>query len=520
MADPVITIHDAAGDEITAGSPLALLTATPGTPTAPDTVITARNNDAGGPAVDPERNFRLSITARLAGDTGEPQADGLAYLVTRALQAQVTAVSGGATATIRSYVPMGTGRTLALDEIPDGGVVTLGLRTLAALAATISGVEIFLSWESIQSTPLGEGYFETNGNWIYDGDGAGQADPLFSEILSKTGILNPGVFDDTIDVWTEIEYVLEGVAFATTPAVPTLTFDDLDGDGPPVALLAGEAYIAGIFLDGSDVFVVVDGLKGIAPLSEADRPATPAGTVPAGYVTVPFGLAIDTVEDVLAIGFFGLEVVSGLNVRVGGGQAAVSGRWVRSQTPTTLVLADDSSLRIFVQPEAGLEVIDAAASPIDPHSMWIWEVTTAAGVVTSTTSRRRIGIRTIAGELGGASFVLDVAAGNLQTLHVTLLDGIGVPVSSSQAVFCKLTDAADGFGESTAIPDAVTVGAAPQWVIQIGATVNHFLLESDDEVIDVTFDESTGPVGDSYFLALYVDNSVVAISPEIIPKPA
>ena len=97
MANPDISVHDVAGDEITAGSPLALLTATPGTPTTPDTVITVRNNDAGGPAVDPARDFRLSITARIAGDTGEPKADGLAYLVTRALQAQVTAVSGGAT---------------------------------------------------------------------------------------------------------------------------------------------------------------------------------------------------------------------------------------------------------------------------------------------------------------------------------------------------------------------------------------------------------------------------------------
>lgn len=517
MANPAITVHDAAGDEITAGSPLALLTATPRTPTAPDTVITVRNNDAGGPAVDPARDFRLSITARLKGDTGEPQADGLAYLVTRALQAQVTAVSGGATATIRSYVPMGTGRTLALDEIPDGGVVTLGLRTLAALAATITDVEIFLSWESVQSTALEDGYFETHGNWIYDGDGGGLPDTLFTEILSKTGILDPGTFDDTVDTWTEIEYILEGVAFATTPAVPTLTFDDQDG--APATLVAGEAYIAGIFLDGSDVFVIAKGLKGLAPLSDADRPATPTGTVAAGYVTVPFGLAIDTVEDVLVIGFFGLEIVSGLNVRIGGGQAAVSGRWVRSQTPTTLVLADDSSLRIFVQPEAGLEVIDAAASPIDPHSMWIWEVTTAAGVVTATTSRRRIGIRTIAGELAGASFVLDAAAANLQTLHVTLRDGIGIPVSSSRAVFCKLTDAADGFGESTKIPDAVTVGAAPQWVIQLGATVNHFLLESDDDKIDATFDETTGPNGDSYFLAVFVDGVVVAVSPEIIPKP-
>lgn len=517
MADPSITIHDAAGDEITAGSPLALLTSTPGTPTAPDTVITARNNDAGGPAVDPARDFRLSITARLAGDTGEPQADGLAYVVTRALQAQVTAVSGGATATIRSYVPMGTGRTLALDEIPDGGVVTLGLRTLASLAATISDVEVFLSWESIQSTALDEGAFEAHGNWIYDGDGGGQPDPLFTEILSKTGILDPGAFDDTIDTWTEIEYVLEGVAFATTPAVPTLTFDDQDG--APAGLLVNEAYIAGIFLDGSDVFVIAKGLKGTAPLSEADRPATPAGTVAVGYVTVPFGLAIDTVEDVLVIGFFGLEIVSGLNVRIGGGQAAVSGRWVRSQTPTTLVLADDSSLRIFVQPEAGLEVINAAASPIDPHSMWIWEVTTAAGVVTSTTSRRRIGIRTIAGKLAGASFVLDAAAGNLQTLHVTLLDGIGIPVTVNQAVHCKLTDGPDGAGESTAIPDAVTVGASPQGIIQIGPTANHFFLESDGPTVDVTFDESTGPSGDSYFLALFVDSTVMAVSPEIIPKP-
>ncbi len=518
MADPVITIHDAAGDEITAGSPLALLTATPGTPTAPDTVITVRNNDAGGPAVDPAPNFRLLITARLAGATGEPQADELAYLVSRSLQAQVTAVSGGASAKIRSYVPLGTARTLALDEIPDGGIVTLGFRTLAPLSATIQPIEIFLSWESIQSFALEDGYFETHGNWIYDGDGGGQPDTLFTEILSKTGALDPGAFDDTVNTWTEIEYVLEGVAFVTTPAVATLTFDDLDGAGAPVPLVADEAYIAGIFLDGTDVFVVVDGLKGIAPLSEADRPATPAGTVAAGYVTVPFGLAIDTVVDVLVLGFFGFEVVSGLNVRIGGGQAAVSGRWRNPQTPTTVLLADDSSLRIFVQPEVGLEVIDATAKPLDPQSMWIWEVTTAAGAVTSFISRRRIGIRTIAGEFAGATFVVDAAVSPLQTVHVTLRDGIGIPLAKGAVVHCYLSDNAEGDGDSTNIPDDVTVGPSPQGVTQIGPALNHFFLASDGFAIDATFDESTGASGHTYFLVV-LSNGDRFVSTAITPKP-
>ncbi len=520
MAGPKITIHDGAGDEITAGNPLALLTATPATATTPDTVLTVRNNDAGGPAVDPAPNFRLLITARLAGATGEPQADELAYLVSRSLQAQVTEVSGGADATIRSYVPLGTARTLALGLIPDGAVVTLGFRTLAPLSATIQPIEIFLSWESIESLALEDGYYETHGNWIYNGDGGGQPDPLFTEILGKAGALDPGAFDDTVGTWTEVRYVLEGVDRTTTPAVPELTFDDLDGAGAPVPLVAGEAYVAGIFLDGSDVFVVEDGLKGVAPLSEADRPATPTGTVAAGYVTVPFGLAIDTTEDVLTLGFFGLEVVSGLNVRIGGGQAAVSGRWRNPQTPTTVLLADDSSLRIFVQPEAGLEVIDASSSPIDPQSMWIWEVTTAAGIVTSITSRRRIGIRTIAGELAGATFILDAAVANDQTVHVTLVDGIGIPVSvDNHVVHCKLTDFQDGFGESTKIPDTVTVGASPQGFIPLGGTLNHFFLESDLDQIDVTFNENTGGSGDTYHLAVFVDDIVMAVSPAITPKP-
>lgn len=60
MAPPLITVHNAAGAVISA--PIALPTATPGTPTA-ETVVSVRNNAAAGPAVDPLRNGSLSVLA-------------------------------------------------------------------------------------------------------------------------------------------------------------------------------------------------------------------------------------------------------------------------------------------------------------------------------------------------------------------------------------------------------------------------------------------------------------------------
>lgn len=517
MADPVITIHDGTGTEITAGTPVPLPTATPGTPTSPDVVISVRNNDAGGPAVDPARDFRLSLTGRLAGSSDEPTADELAYLVTRSLQAQVTAVSGGATADIRSYQPVGTGRPLRLGEIPDGGITTLGFRVVAPLAATIQDVEIFLSWESIQSTALEEGSFESHGNYIYNGNSFGVPDRLFTQILSISGALDVGVFDDTIDTWTEIQYTLEGTAFTTTPTVPTLTFDDLDGAA--AALAAGQAYIAGVFLDGSPTdFLISKGLLGTAPLQESDRPATPDNTEPAGYVTVPFGLAIDNAIDVLSLGFFGLEPVAGLIQFIGSGRAAVSGRWIDSQSPTQVTFPDDSDLEIYVQPEAGLEIVIPPVTPIDPHSMRIWEATTLAGAVTSITSRRRIGVRTVAGLLAAATFVVDAAAADLQVVHVSLRDGIGIPVEENLEIGYFVSGDPDGIGISADALTDLTVGASPQSVRFLTDNLTGVFGTSLLGTVDATFDESTGPSGNTFFLVIQI-GAVKFVSGAITPKP-
>ena len=372
------------------------------------------------------------------------------------------------------------------------------------------------SWESIQSTPLEEGYFETHGNWIYNGEGGGIPDPLFTEVLSKTGILDPGAFDDTVDTWTEIDYVLEGVAFTTTPAVPTETFNDEDGAAANLA--SGEEYIAGIFLDGTDVFVIAKGLLGTAPLSETDRPATPAGILAAGYVTVPFGLAIDTVVDVLVIGFFGFEIISGLNVRIGGGQAAVSGRWIRSQSPTNLTLPDDSSLEIYVQPEAGLEIVTPPATPLDPHSMRIFEVVTVAGVVTSITSRRRIGVRTVAGVLAAATFVVDTAAAQLQVVHMTIRDGIGIPIMDNLELGYFVSGDPDGIGISTDALTDLTVGTSPQSVRFVVDELTGVFGTSLAGIVDATFAETTGPSGQTFFLVIQIGGRKF-VSGEIIPNP-
>ena len=390
MADPIITYHDGAGTQITA--PLALPQATPGTPTAA-TVVSVRNNNAAGGPVDPLTNGVFSILARLDGAVTEPVSTGLAFLDTRACQVRITAVTAGCTAKPTGWRPLGSGVSLALGNIPDGGIVTLELRTLSSLSAALTDVELFFATDSTRSVALPTGAYQLMGNFVDDGARGVLPDPDFDEVREVVGSLAPdSPADDSVDIWTRVVYYQAGVRQTFEPAPAEIVFTAVDGDA--ASLASGEAYYAAITLDGTDTPNVTKGSKAAEPLNDDDKPNPPAGESLAGWVQVPFGLAIDTVEDEIRLGFFGLEVVSGLQVRVGGGRAAVGGHWVHSQTPTITTLADDSALEIYVTTAGGLEIVTAAAGPTDGRSMLIWEVTTASGAVTVTRDRRKIGAST------------------------------------------------------------------------------------------------------------------------------
>ena len=519
MAQPLLQIFDDGGTLIPEGSPISFAGVVPGSPSA-EVLFSVRNNGEAGPAVDTARDTTVRGLARAAGDTSDPQLTGLPFQDDRASRLRVISVSGGATAAPTAFRPLGAGNVLLLDEIPDGGIVFMGWRIEATTVAALQDIDARLSIEPRVSIAMPTGHYETHGNFVLVGSPGGIPDPTFSEIFEEVGdwLPNVGPADDTINTPTRSEYTLAGVEEVFEPAPPEITFDDLDGTSS--ALVATEAYFAAVLYAAGGSISIAKGLKATEPLTAADLPVIPADAIFRVLVTVPFGLLIDTLELQGDLGFFHSSEPGGLDVEISGGSGTSAGSLVQRQTRTTITLPDDEVSNIWQLPTGGLETAALGAFPTgDSRSLILHEYTTAVGVITDRADRRRLGAESLGGVLASATFVLDTAAGNLQTLHITLLDGIGLPLSSNQAIFCKLTDAADGFGESTKIPDAVTVGASPQWIIQLGATINHFLLESDGPAIDATFDENTGPTGDSYFLALYVEGRVVAVSPEIIPKP-
>lgn len=511
MADPIITFHDAAGDPIPEGTAQVMPTATPGTPGFP-LLLSVRNNDAAGPAVDPLRNGRLTLLGRLQGSSDEPGVD-LTYVAQGALEAKVVSVSGDATTTLRGFTPVGPSSTIPLSTIPDGGTVNLEVRTSATLAATLTAVTLQLTAEGIQSTALADGSFEATGNFVYDGATGGVPDPTFSQVFSKAGALDPGAFDDTVDTWTSVIYTRAGVSETTTPSPPTKTYNNLDGAA--AALVLNEAYWVDLSLDGSDTIVDTKGLKAIE--AAAIKPQTPVGNFHAGYVLVPFGLAIDTVEDDLTLGFFDVSVVSGLTIRVAGGQGLVANRFVDDETSTDILLADDSTLTLYRRSEGGLEVVAFGTSPADPRSMRLYEITTVAGV-TALTDRRRIGTQSLAGVPQKVAFIVDGAAADLQVVHVTLLDGLGQIVLDDNLVEYFVSGSADGVGITTDTITDLTVGPSPQSITIIGSNVIGFLGTDETGHVDVTFDETTGPSAQTFYLVVQIDFTHF-VSTAIIPKP-
>lgn len=515
MAPQLITIHDSAGDEIPQGTPFVLPTATPGTPTA-ETEFSVRNNDVAGPAVDTAFDVKLTLAGRLAGALTDPDADGLAFLVQRALQVKVSAVSGGAMALLTEFRPLGTAVTLDLGDIPDGGVVTIPIRTVSPLLASLSDVELFVVVESIQSTPLEDGAFELHSNFVYDGLTGGIPALDFTSVFSFIGSLDPGATDDTVDIWSNIVLTRAGSEETFTPVPATETFDALDGAA--AALVAGEAYYATLSLNGTDSFTITKGLKAVAPLSDSDKAAAPDGEVTAGFVVVPFGLAIDTTEDVLPLGFFGLIELGGLDVSIAGGQAAVGGRYVNSGSATTITLVDDQVTFIYRQPETGFEAVEATVSPTDLRSMKLFEVTTAAGAITLVEDRRRIGQGALGGIFQAATFIIDVAAGNLQVVHVTIRDGLGEPILSNLEIGYFISGDPAGVGISPNALTDLTVGSSPQSVRFLVDNLTGVFGTDLTGVVDATFDESSGPSGQTFHLVIQVGARKFVSGP-IIPKP-
>lgn len=122
----------------------------------------------------------------------------------------------------------------------------------------------------------------------------------------------------------------------------------------------------------------------------------------------------------------------------------------------------------------------------------------------------------LGGELDNITYVIDTAVAPNQDVHVSLFNSIGGVIDS--VPHCYLTDDPGGIGKSADVPDAITPGAN-QFLTQIGADLRSFFLGADTlGLVDLTFNEASGPAGDSYRLACLVDG-LKFVSGVIIPKP-
>lgn len=440
MADPIITAHDSLGVLIPQGVPISFPEATAGTPNA-GTVIEWRNNDADAGPVDPARAFKITVLGRLLGDTADPTTVGTAYLAGRSLQIRVTAVSGGATAPITGWHNLGNGSAASLGTIPDGGTVTTEHRTVVSLSAALQEVELFIQGESTQSTPLPQGTFETIGNHVYIGVPGGFPDRDFTQVSIIVGDFSINAPpDDKVNTPTSVTYTLRGEPFVTAPITPEVTFDDQDGDAATLA--AGEEYIAGLSLDGTATYIVTKGSKVTEPAGIDDRPTPPEDQIISAWVTVPFGLEIDTVVQVIqdSLGFFEIVSTSGLDVTFAGGIGSVGDNWIDDPTPTTVTFSDDQTTTVWLRPASGFELKEVEDEPTDSRSMALWDITTAGGAVTVTDSRRRLGTNIN----GGATSAIK-AAGSL-----TFNDPLGPQtVTMFEGSFTKLDMFNRGVGDDS-----------------------------------------------------------------------
>lgn len=505
MAQPVIRLFDSLGVEIAA--PIAIGQAVPGVPTA-ELTFTVRNNSGGGAVVDPALGVYLVGTARPAGSSGAFVSTGNAFADAAALQARVISFSGGATGQATGF----RRSPLRLGDIPDGGQVQIGIRVVATAAAATSDWEVALALEVNPWIPLRDVGFEASGGFVYDGRGGGfSPDPDFTAVESVTGAFAAGTADDTIDLPSVLRYYLAGQVLTWEPVPATLVFDD--EDGAAAALASGEYYWAGLTLDGAAVLTVTKGLKALLPAVDGDKPVLPADELALAWVVVPFGLAIDTIEVVYELGFFGQSQPGGLDVVIHPGIGASAGYWSRLETATEVTLADDATSTLWLLPGNALEITTAAgAYASERRSLPLWRFTAAAGVITSTEDLRQIGADVRASELYQVLFVVDAAAVGAQTVHIQLADRYGQPVAYRARVELYLADDAAGLVPSTVAPDGGLAAGADGVVLSADSLTGHVISEADGDV-DLVVSES---VSGTWYAVLVIDGRLypsTAITP-------
>lgn len=495
MPQPVLRLYDSGGSEVV--SSIAFGQPTPGVPTAEQT-FTVRNNFGGVGSVDTALGVYLIVVARPAGSSGAFVSLGNAFADAAAAQSRVISFSGGA-------IGQATGfrrSPLRLGDIPDGGQVQVGIRIVATAASATSDWEVRLSLEINPWIPLRDVGFEGVGNFVYDGRGGGfSVDPDFSAVQTVTGAFSAGTADDTIDLPTLVRYYLAGQVLAWTPSPATLTFNDQDGAAATLA--SGEYYWAGLSLDDAGALTVTKGLKATSPADDADKPALPADELAMVWVVVPFGLAIDTIEQIYELGFFSQTQPGGLDVTIHPGVGASAGYWSRIETAVELTLANNATSTSWLLPGNALEITTAAgAYASERRSMPLWRFTTSGGAITVTEDLRQIGADVRGGDVHGASFVVGTPSAGTVTVNVQLEDRHGQPIAYAAAVPWYLASSADGLTPSAVAPLGGTAAGTDGALIEWTANLSGLMISEADGDVDVVVSES---VSGTWYLVVVGD---------------
>ncbi len=175
----------------------------------------------------------------------------------------------------------------------------------------------------------------------------------------------------------------------------------------------------------------------------------------------------------------------------------------------------DTAGNVSVGDGARFEFPQSAAPPTGTESGSWWDETNDVLRLNDGTNDLVLTPR-LGGELDNVAYVIDTAVPPDQDVHVSLFNSIGGAIDT--VPHCYLTDDPGGIGKSADIPTAITPGTN-QFLTQIGADIQSFFLGSNAlGVIDLTFNESGGPSGDSYRLACLVDG-LKFVSGIIIPRP-
>lgn len=364
MAIPVLTVTDDADVPITSGDPLVISNAPPGAITA---VGAIRIQNA--PAVDEAIGYGLLVLARRAGTGDELAHVGLEVLDSRIVRLAISSASPvGAQTSPRG---MGGGVVQFLPTIPSGSFAELDVDVKVPAGVNVTAIELTFNVERVVSGFIGHDF---------DGLTTGKGDGSVSYVAETDGsIAANGPPDEFVQIPTAT-IVAQGVVIFEDAEL--LEFDDLDGSAQ--ALVAGEEYAALISYSADGRTVT----KGDKTSGTAVAPTTPVGHLARAVVTVPFGLVITTVVNLLTEGNF-LATIAGLDLTVSGGRANVDRYEVRPQTPTVINFGAllNAETDVYVNLD-GTFLTTPRGVPLTGRPLPLWRVTTDGATITGIVSLR------------------------------------------------------------------------------------------------------------------------------------